>query len=164
MKRILLVLAVVAAGGTAAWFFGPPRSAAPEFTFTTLDGHQVTSHDLRGKVVMIKFWATSCITCVRQMPHTIATYQKYARQGYETIAIAMHYDPPNYVVNFAQTRQLPFPVVIDARGTLAQAFGNVQLTPTAFLLDKQGRVLKRYLGEYDPAAFEGVVEKALAAD
>jgi len=74
----------------------------------------------------------------------------------------MRYDPPNYVVNFAQTRQLPFTVVIDTMGKIAQAFGNVQLTPTAFLIDKQGQVIKRYIGEYDRAEFQASLEKALA--
>jgi peroxiredoxin len=164
MKKILPVIAVVAATSIGVWFFGRPVQVAPDIAFTTLDGHQFTGRDLHGKVVLIKFWATSCITCVRQMPDTIATYQKYAPQGYETIAVAMRYDPPNYVVNFAQTRKLPFPVVIDSMGKIAKVFGNVQLTPTAFLIGKQGRVIKRYMGEYDKTEFEATLEKALTAD
>lgn len=74
--------------------------------------------DLRGKVVLVKFWATSCVTCVKQMPDNIANYNQYHPQGYETIAVAMNYDPPNYVLNFAQTRKLPFPVALDTSGEL----------------------------------------------
>jgi peroxiredoxin len=65
------------------------------------------------------------------------------------------------VKNYADTRKLPFPVAIDAQGDIAKAFGDVQLTPTAFLLDKEGHIIKRYLGNYDKAAFLSTVNKAL---
>jgi len=111
---------------------------------------------------LVKFWATSCVTCVKQMPDNIEHYNTYAPNGYDTIAVAMQYDPANYVVNFAQTRKLPFTVAVDARGDIARAFGDVRLTPTAFLIDKKGNIIKRYLGEYDKAAFRVTVENALA--
>ena len=117
--------------------------------FTTLEGKSFSMQDLRGKVVLVKFWATSCVTCVKQMPETISAYNEYAAKGYEAIAVAMNYDPPNFVLNFAETRKLPFPVALDTKGDIARAFGDIRLTPTAFLIDKQGRIIKRYLGEYD---------------
>ena len=89
--------------------------------------------------------------------------QRVRGQGYEAIAVAMNYDPPNFVLNFAETRKLPFPVALDTKGDIARAFGDIRLTPTAFLIDKQGRIIKRYLGEYDVAEFHATVEKALAA-
>ena len=75
----------------------------------------------------------------------------------------MDYDPPNFVLNFAEQRKLPFPVALDTKGDIARAFGDIRLTPTAFLIDKQGHIIKRYLGEYDVAEFHATVEKALAA-
>jgi peroxiredoxin len=74
----------------------------------------------------------------------------------------MQYDPPNYVQNYTQTRKLPFPVVIDAQGQIAKAYGNISLTPTAFLIDKQGHIMKRYLGKHNVVAFTNTIEKALA--
>ncbi|WP_459616736.1 peroxiredoxin family protein [Bordetella sp. 2513F-2] len=163
MKKLVLALVIVAAAGIAGWFVWRPAPTAPDVSFTTLEGKTIGMQDLRGKVVLVKFWATSCVTCVKQMPDTMAAYEHYAPRGYETVAVAMSYDPPNYVLNFAQTRKLPFPVALDTQGKLAEAFGNVRLTPTAFLIDKQGRIIKRYLGEYDKAEFQASVEKALAA-
>ena len=163
MKKILLALAVLVATGIGAWFTLSPAQLAPDVSFTTLEGKKFSMQDLRGKVVLVKFWATSCVTCVKQMPDTIASYQEFSPKGFDTITVAMNYDPPNYVLNFAQTRQLPFPVALDIDGKIAQAFGDIRLTPTAFLIDKQGRVLKRYLGEYDKADFRATVERALAA-
>ncbi len=164
MKKILIGLAaVVAIGAAALWQFQGSAQAAPDVAFTDLNGHTVTTQDLRGKVVLVKFWATSCTTCVAQMPDTIRHYQELKSRGFDTIGVAMQYDPPNYVKNFTETRRLPFPVVIDAQGKIAQAFGDVRLTPTAFLIDKQGHIIKRYLGNYDEKAFMATVEQALAS-
>jgi peroxiredoxin len=164
MKKILIgLIAVAALAGLGLWQFGSSAQAAPDVTFTALDGQKTSMHDLRGKVVLVKFWATSCTTCVAQMPDTIAHYRDQRDKGFETIAVAMQYDPPNYVLNFTETRKLPFPVVIDAQGELAKAFGDVKLTPTAFLIDKQGNIIKRYLGNYDKTAFLNTVNKALAS-
>jgi len=162
MKKLLVALAVVVLGGIGAWFAWTPAPKAPDVAFTTITGKHVAMQDLRGKVVLVKFWATSCVTCVKQMPDTIANFEQYRDQGFETVAVAMSYDPPNYVLNFTETRKLPFMVALDTKGELAQAFGNVRLTPTAFLIDKQGRIVKRYLGEYDKAEFHAALEKALA--
>ncbi len=112
-------------------------SLAPQSSFTLLDGSVRSTADLRGKVALINFWATSCTTCVAEMPMLVATYEKFHGRGYETIAVAMNYDPPAYVVNFAQTRQLPFPVAIDNIGAVAKSWGDVRVTPpTTFLVNK----------------------------
>ncbi|HXE20352.1 TlpA disulfide reductase family protein [Castellaniella sp. UC4442_H9] len=164
MKKLFIGLAAAVALGTAAfWQFQGSAQAAPQVTFTDLQGRAITTADLRGKVVLVKFWATSCTTCVAQMPDTIRHYDELKSKGFDTIAVAMQYDPPNYVKNYTETRKLPFPVVIDAQGKLAHAFGDVQLTPTAFLIDKHGRIIKRYLGNYDEKSFMTTVEKALAS-
>lgn len=135
---------------------------APESSFILLDGSRLTSSQLQGKVSLINFWATSCTTCVAEMPDLAATYAKYQARGYETIAVAMQYDPPSYVVNFAQTRQLPFKVAIDNTGVLARDWGDVKLTPTTFLVDKQGRIVKRYVGTPDFQELHQLIEKLLA--
>lgn len=158
----LAAAAVALAIGAAGYFALGQRETAPDVSYVLLDGTRQNFSDLKGQVVLVNFWATSCVTCVKQMPDTIADYGTYAPRGYTTMAVAMAYDPPNYVLNFAQTRKLPFPVAIDAKGDLARAFGNVQLTPTAFLIDRQGRIVKRYLGEYDKTEFHAAVERALA--
>lgn len=163
MKKILAAFAIVLVAGVTAWFTWRPVQAAPDVTFATIDGKTFSMQDLRGKVVLVKFWATSCVTCIKQMPDNISNYEKYAPKGYETVAVAMQYDPANYVLNFAKTRKLPFPVALDSQGKIAIAFGDVRLTPTAFLIDKQGNIIKRYLGEYNKAEFQATVEKALAA-
>lgn len=136
--------------------------AAPDSTFVLLDGSKRTTADLKGRVTLVNFWATSCVTCVAEMPKVISTYNKYKSQGYDTLAVAMSYDPPSYVVNYTQTRQLPFQVAIDNTGAVAKAWGDVQLTPTTYLVNKRGEIVKRYVGEPDFAALHQLIEKLLA--
>ena len=139
------------------------NDAAPPSTFVLLDGSSQTTADLKGKVTLVNFWATSCTTCVGEMPQVISTYDKYKDKGYDTIAVAMSYDPPSYVVNFAQTRKLPFKVAIDNTGAVAKAWGDVQLTPTTYIVDKQGQIVKKYVGAPDFAELHKLIEKLLAA-
>ena len=112
--------------------------------------------------MLVNFWATSCTTCVKEMPNVIATHQKYKDKGFDTLAVAMSYDPPAYVANYAETRQLPFGVAMDSTGEIARRFGKVQLTPTTFLINKRGEIVKRFVGEPDFAALHGTIEKLLA--
>ena len=136
--------------------------AAPESTFVLLDGSRQSTADLKGKVTLVNFWATSCVTCVAEMPQIISTYNKYKTQGYDTLAVAMSYDPPSYVVNFSETRQLPFKVAIDNTGAVAKAWGDVQLTPTTFIVNKRGQIVKRYVGEPNFEDLHRLIEKLLA--
>jgi len=152
--------AVVAAA--AAWYAIGNSTQAPAVSYTRIDGSKAQLSDLRGKVVLVNFWATSCVTCVKEMPQIAATHRKFNSRGYETLAVAMSYDTPDYVANFAQTRQLPFQVTIDFSGQIARSFGNIQLTPTSVLINKRGEIVKRYVGEPDFAALHQLVEKLLA--
>jgi peroxiredoxin len=163
MKRVLYVAAAAAvvAIGIGA-YVGTGASAAPASTFVLLDGSSKTTEDLRGHVTLVNFWATSCTTCVAEMPRIIATHDKYRARGYDTMAVAMSYDPPSYVVNFAQTRKLPFQVAIDNTGAIAKAWGDVQLTPTTYVVNKRGEIVKRYVGEPDFAELHQLIEKLLA--
>ncbi|MDD0812336.1 TlpA disulfide reductase family protein [Curvibacter sp. RS43] len=145
-----------------AFWWSTQATPAPESTFVLLDGSRETSASLQGKVTLVNFWATSCTTCVAEMPKIIATYDKYQSKGYNTLAVAMSYDPPAYVVNFAQTRKLPFQVAIDNTGQIAKAWGEVQLTPTSYLVDKKGHIVKRYIGEPNFTELHQLIEKLLA--
>ena len=163
MKKLFSIAILAALGGLGVWLFASPAARAPEVTFSTLSGKQLKMSELRGKVVLVKFWATSCVTCVAQMPDNIEHFNTYHAQGFEIVAVAMQYDPANYVINFVDTRKIPFTVALDTMGQVAKAFGDVKLTPTAFLIDKNGQILKRYLGEYNKTEFRGTLEKALAS-
>lgn len=136
--------------------------ATPNFKVSEISGKTITQTDIAGKVTVINFWATSCVTCVKEMPQLVSTYEKFKPQGLEFIALAMSYDPPMYVVNFAETRKLPFMVAMDSDGSAAKSFGKIQLTPTTLVINKQGKIVKRYVGEPNWNDFHTLLEKLLA--
>jgi peroxiredoxin len=160
--NLILAAVVAAAIAFAAFAVLNARPAAPQVTFVSLQGEKITTESLRGKVVLVNFWATDCVTCVKEMPEITATYNKYRARGFETIAVAMRHDPPNYVLNYTEKNKLPFTVALDPIGELAKAFGEVKLTPTTFVIDRQGRVVTRILGQPDFAKLHELIEKGLA--
>ena len=163
IKHWITGVALAAFAGIGAYvYLGAGQQAAPSSTFVLLDGSQQTTADLRGKVTLVNFWATSCTTCVAEMPDIVRTYDKYRAQGFETLAVAMSYDPPSYVVNFAESRKLPFKVAIDNTGAVARAWGDIKITPTTYIVNKRGEIVKRYVGAPDFAELHRLIEKLLA--
>lgn len=162
LASLAAVALAIAVGVAVA--FGPARgAAAPVVAYTLLDGTQHSSADWRGKVVLVNFWATTCATCVREMAQIAALHDRFKARGFETVAVSMHYDAPASVAHYASTRQLPFGVVIDNTGAIAQSFGNVDATPTTFLIDQRGRIVARVVGAPDFAALGAQIENLLAA-
>jgi peroxiredoxin len=145
-----------------AWRSFKPIVPAPLVNYTTLQGEKLSTESLRGSVYLVNFWATTCTTCVAEMPELSATYTKYQAQGFKIIAVAMQHDRPDYVLNFAQDRKLPFTVALDLDGQLAESFNKVIMTPTTFVVDKQGKILKRYLGTPNFNQLHALIEQALA--
>jgi peroxiredoxin len=139
------------------------KQPAPDVSFTDLKAKKISLAQLKGNVVMVNFWATSCATCVAEMPDMVKTYEQFHPKGLQFVAVAMSYDPPNYVINFTETRKLPFPVVLDFDGKLAQAFGDVKLTPTTFVIDKGGNIIKKYVGVPDFEQLHQLLEMELRA-
>lgn len=162
MKNIIRIALLTAATALALAGTGCSSSEpAPPSTFVLLDGSKSTTADLKGKVTLVNFWATTCVSCVKEMPQLAATYDKFKSRGFETVAVAMSYDPPSYVVSFAQSRQLPFKVAIDNTGEVARAWGHIKITPTTFIVNKNGQIVKRYIGEPDFDALHQLLDKLL---
>ena len=128
---------------------------------TTINGEKITSKDLLGKVVLINFWATDCPGCIAEMPGLINTYNKYRNQNFELIAVSMFYDPPSHVLSFSKNNSLPFPVVLDIEKKIAAQFNNVTLTPTSFLIDHQGKIINRIIGEINFDEFDSLLQKTI---
>lgn len=138
------------------------KASAPNITFTTITGELVEMQSLKGKVVLVNFWATDCPGCIKEMPDLIQTYQDYKDKGFEIIAVAMPYDPPAQVKNYVNMQQLPFKVMHDGLGEATYAFGQVSLTPTAFIYDKQGQLLRHTIGELNFIELKQLLDKVLA--
>jgi len=133
----------------ADWFENYSSTKAPDSLFTTLTGKQIDLKSLRGRPVIVTFWATDCPSCVQEIPDWIRLYQQYHAKGLEIIAINRYYDPPSHVVEMVQLKQIPYDVVLDINEQHAHDFGNVQLTPTTFLLAADGTFVFSKIGLVD---------------
>jgi peroxiredoxin len=161
----LASIALAAGGGLSSLMLaGCSRvEQAPAVSYTLLDGHRSDLASLRGHVVLVNFWATDCAPCVEEMPALVANWRRFSPQGFETLAVSMAYDAPALVSNFAQSRALPFPVVIDNTGEIAHRFGDVQFTPTSLLINKRGEIVRRWVGKTDFAELAPLIAR-LEAD
>lgn len=137
------------------------KPPAPNITFTTITGEKISLSSLKGKVVLVSFWATDCPSCNKEMPDLINTYNAYKAKGFEVIAVAMPYDPPAQLQNYVTQKKLPFPVMHDGFSEATQAFGNINATPTAFLFDKNGQRLQRTIGILDFAKLRATLDREL---
>ena len=160
-KLILPLMLVVLLAGLWLALNSPDR--APQVTFSAIDGRKIELSSLQGRVVLVNFWATSCPGCVKEMPQIVKAYKEHNAQGFEVIAVAMAYDPPVNVMNYAKKNGLPFAVALDVDSALAKAFGDVQVTPSTVLIDKQGKIVWRVIGEIDFNALREVLPQLLKA-
>ena len=145
-KGLLVVLLVA----LALWLARSEKyTFTPDTAFTAITGEKISLKSLQGKPVLITFWATSCGSCIKEIPHLVALYQQFHPQGFEIIAIAMTYDPPDRVVAMTKELKLPYPIVLDLKADHAKAFGRIWATPTTLLLSPDGKIAKRIVGAFD---------------
>ena len=161
LPRLFFGALTVLALGSFALVLARPEPLAPAVQLTTLSGERISTADLRGKVTVVNFWSTTCGICLKEMPDLAERHHTYARRGYETLAVAIPRDDPARVRELAERRKLPYKVAIDEDAAASKEFGNVRLTPTTFIIDRRGRILKRYIGRTPWAEFDRIVERAL---
>lgn len=133
----------------------------PDETLTTIYGEKLKLAELKGKPILINFWATDCAACIREIPHLKSLYHDYHDRGLEIIAIAMPYDPPNHVVAMTKAKQLPYYVALDVIGLHSKAFGQVRATPTTFLVSPEGMVISGITGAFNLASMQQQIETLL---
>jgi peroxiredoxin len=138
------------------------KTTAPNVTFTTIEGKQISMASLKGKIVLVNFWSTDCRACVTEMPALVSTYNDYKAKGFEIIAVAMPYDPPAQVFNYVTQKKLPFPVMDDGFGNIVEQFNNVSVTPTTFIFDQQGKRIQYTEGALNFKKLRALLDKKLA--
>lgn len=163
MKKFLLPILLIAIAALVWFAISNNKQQAPTFSLIDFNNRPVTEQQFAGKVTLVNFWATSCVGCVAEMPELIATQNKYGDQGYQTIAIAMSYDPEDHIKEFLTKYDMSkFIVAKDKTGAVAKAYGNVQLTPTSVLVNSSGDIVTTIVGEPNFADLHQLIEKELA--
>jgi thiol-disulfide isomerase/thioredoxin len=137
---------------------------AEDFELPTLDGRMIRLVDLRGKVVLLNFWATWCPPCRAEMPAMEQVYRDLAPRGF--VVVAVDYREGKALVEpFVKELGLTFPIALDTAGTVTdELFPNVGRLPTSYLIDRRGRMIARKVGflEWDGAAARALFETLLA--
>lgn len=138
------------------------KPAAPDVTFNTLSGQAIAMQQLRGKVVYVDFWATSCVGCVHDSPTLTQLYRQYHGRGLEMIGVNAYYDPAGYVRKFIQDFHVPYPDALDPQGAVAHAFGDIQVVPTSFLISRNGKIVRQFVGDPDFNQLRAAIDSELA--
>lgn len=159
LTALFTLLLLVAAG--YLWLAPSGLQRVPDLTLEIIDGRKLNLTQLKGRPVLVTFWATSCPGCIKEMPHLIDLYKALNPRGLEIIGIAMPYDRPDHVLEMVRQKQLPYPIALDLQGTAMHAFDEVKLTPTSFLIDPQGRIVMHKIGEMDMAKLQQQIENYL---
>ncbi len=140
----------------------PPQRAvtfpAPDFTLPTLSGQSLRLSDLRGKAVLLNFWATWCVPCRTEMPAIEELYQRYKDRGLEVIGVNLDVLSTAGVETFLKEVKVTFPIVLDPSWVASRAYRVVGL-PTSYLIDRSGNVVVREVGERNWT--DGMVQMAV---
>jgi thiol-disulfide isomerase/thioredoxin len=119
-------------------------SLAPDFTLQTLDGQDITLSQLKGKVVLLDFWATWCGPCRESIPHLIQLYKDYHGNGFELVGMDLDRGDVETVRRFVQSLNIPYPILVTP-DDVARSY-KVSGIPATILIDKEGRIRERMAG------------------
>jgi peroxiredoxin len=121
---------------------------SPDFTLRTPDGGKMALSSLSGKVVLVNFWATWCEPCREEMPSMNKLYNKLKNKGFVVLAVSSD-NSPESVRNFIKKVPVDFPVLLDEDSRVSVKLFKVFAQPMSFLIDKKGRIVKKYFGSID---------------
>ncbi|WP_157606886.1 TlpA disulfide reductase family protein [Sedimenticola selenatireducens] len=164
MRRLLLAVTLLpftVLAATPAQTLTPvePRPPAPDFTLQDLDGNRVRLVDLRGRPVIVNFWATWCPPCREEMPSMQRAWERLRPEGVALLAVNVGEDVDT-VFQFTGSYPVEFPILFDHDGAVSGAWP-IRGLPTTFVVDPQGRIAYRAIGgrEWDdPALLQPVLE------
>jgi thiol-disulfide isomerase/thioredoxin len=174
-KRNPLALLVVAVVAAAMLFFGfhmarrsgPSTSLAltksapaPDFTLQSLDGKNMSLSDLRGKAVLLNFWATWCGPCKIEMPWFIELQKQYGSQGLQIVGVAMDDSSKEDIAKFANDMGVNYPVLL-GKEAVGDAYGGVPALPETFFIGRDGKIVDKIIGLKGRAEIEDSIKKAL---
>ena len=177
MKRNPLILVFVAAV-IAVMLFAGVRAArknradgspsgqlmgqvAPDFDLPSLDGKNLKLSDLRGKAVLLNFWATYCGPCKIEMPWFVELQKQYGPQGFQIVGVTMDDASTAEIAKFVKERGVNYPILL-GKESVGESYGGVGVLPTTFFLDRDGKVMAREFGLQSRSVFVDHIKKAMS--
>lgn len=133
---------------------------APDFTLPTTDGKSFKLSSLKGKVVIIDFWATWCPPCRKGIPDLIELKKKYGKKGFEVVGVSVDTQTRPDVVPFMKEYGINYPIVYGNQ-SVTQQYGGIESIPTTFVVDKKGKVIGSYVGWKPIEVYENQIKKLL---
>ncbi len=163
-KNKFFALILILVSITVIWLWLSPGGAqsGPEITLNTLTGNKITLGNNVRRPVLITFWATSCTTCIAEVPHLKKLYSKFKTKGFQLIGVAMLYDRPDLVINMVKRLGINYPIVFDFKGKIFKAFKlKHKLTPTSILISPNNRIVMLKIGPMNIHAIEKRIQEML---
>ncbi len=140
----------------------PTSGAAPDFTLTTYDGDVVKLSDLRGKVVILNFWASWCGPCREEAPALQKTWERYQEQGVTVLGVA-YTDTDSKARAFMDEYDITYPNGADT-GTRISDWYNIQGVPETFIIDQDGNIARFYISQVDEDILSTEIERLLRGE
>ncbi len=137
------------------------QKKAPDFTSKTQDGKDFQLSKMKGKVVLVNFWATWCGPCRAEIPGFLEVYERYKEKGLEIVGISLDENGWEVVTPFIKRFKITYPIVLDARGAVARTYGRIDAIPTSFLVDKKGNIVDHHIGYLSKEDFEKKIKSLL---
>src|SRR5579872_6248871 len=134
---------------------------APDFALQTLDGKTMKLSDLRGKAVLLNFWATWCGPCKIEMPWFVELQKQYGPQGFQIIGVAMDDATTEEIAKFAKEMGVNYPILL-GKEAVGESYGGVNVLPTTFFLDRDGKVTAREFGLQSRSVFVDHIKKSMS--
>lgn len=134
--------------GNAYFYFTEEAKQLPEVEFTLLDGKKLKLDELKGKTILLNFWATSCSPCRKEIPGLVDLYKEFSVKGVQIIGVAMAHDRPDQVIAFKQDYNIPYALALDINSEVAKAF-DVEVIPVSILISPRGQIEYRHSGLID---------------
>jgi peroxiredoxin len=158
MAKHLLAGIVLLVAITTATVAAP--NTAPDFKLTGIDGKPVSLSRLKGKVVLLDFWATWCPPCREEIPGFVELQKRYGKQGLTVIGLSLDQGGRKEVAEFAKRMKVNYPVAL-ATEDVIRRYGGIRAIPTTFLINRRGEIIKRYVGYQNRQVFETDIRNAL---